>query len=113
MVQPDSGGQPILSEFANEPDMAELVNSFVSELPEKVQAVRAAYESRDLATLAMLAHRLKGAAGGYGFPMVTDAAAALESSVKAGPDPAALREQVEALIDLCARARACPVDGDA
>jgi len=113
MIQPNPGQQPILSEFANEPDMADLVNSFVAELPEKVQAFRAAYESEDLTALAVLAHRLKGAAGGYGFSVVTHAAAELEKTVKLGSEPVALRDQVEALIGLCARIRACPVDGDA
>jgi HPt (histidine-containing phosphotransfer) domain-containing protein len=113
MIQPNRSQDAILSEFANEPDMSEIIGMFVAEMPEKIEAIRAACEKDDVAALSVLAHRLKGSAGGYGFPTLTDAAAELELAVKYGADLAAVREQVESLVGLCARIRACPVDGDA
>ena len=56
--------------------------------------------------LARLAHQLKGAAGGYGFPRITDAAGRLESCVKAGADLDQLRARAADLAGLCQRARA-------
>ena len=50
--------------------------------------------------------QLKGAAGGYGFPSITQAAKDLETSAKAQEDLDRLREDVDSLADLCRHARA-------
>src|SRR5687767_9534646 len=72
----------LISDLAGEPDPADLVELFVNNLPIRVQAIRRACSEADLATLIMLAHQLKGSAGGYGFPAITEAAANLEASIK-------------------------------
>ncbi len=101
---PESGR--IVSEFANDPDMAELVESFVSELPDRIRAIQDACDSADLTLLATLVHQLKGAAGGYGFPSVTEASAVLEASTRARADLAVIQEQLDALVGLCRRVQA-------
>jgi len=95
----------LLSEFADGSDMAKLVEMFVAELPGKIAAIEKALAEEDLKVLAMGAHQLKGAAGGYGFPSVTEAAKDLESSARADEDLAAVREKLEVLADLCRGAR--------
>ena len=50
------------------------------------------------------AHHLTGAAGGYGFQPITDAAAQLERAIT-DPGPATVTDALERLALLCASAR--------
>jgi PAS domain S-box-containing protein len=105
-----SSPDPICSHYADDPDMAELVAAFVGRAPATAEALTQALKREDWPTLARLAHNLKGAAGGYGFPAVTLAAGELEQAVKAD----AAREAAPALERVCAllrRLRACQVGG--
>lgn len=105
MAQADAQA-PLVSEFADDADMLELVEMFVSELPERVSALQNALKAQDIANLARTAHQLKGAAGGYGFPTITDAAAELEKCAKAADQIDKLAQEVKNVADLCTRARA-------
>ncbi|MEM8783189.1 MAG: Hpt domain-containing protein [Planctomycetota bacterium] len=69
---------PLRSVYAGDAEFGELIELFVSELPEKVEAIDATLMSRDFRALRTLAHQLKGAGGGYGFPDITDASRTLE-----------------------------------
>jgi len=86
------------------PGSAKLVVTFVSKLGERCDAIRAAIDAKDFETLKRLAHQLKGAAGGYGFPAITDAAAALERAT--ADDAAKLPELIRKLTEMCDQARA-------
>ena len=101
----DNGSDALVSELADH-DMLELVEMFVASLPDRIAAIEKAIDTRDLATLARLVHQLKGAAGGYGFPSITEAAREIHPDRMAREDPETLRHQVRALVDLCRRARA-------
>lgn len=104
-----TGGSPILSEFAGDPDMAELVELFVSEMPARIESLSAAWNSGDVTTLKRLTHQLKGASAGYGFPTIGTAAAAIEDRLRTigsdglGDQAAALASQVRELADMCKR----------
>jgi len=50
----------------------------VGELPDKIAALEKAIGGQDIAAVATLAQQLKGSAGGYGFPSITQAAKVLE-----------------------------------
>jgi len=102
-------GEPLLSSFASNPDMVELVEYFVGELGDRMAAIRAALERNDRATIRRIAHQLRGAAGGYGFHTVGEAAAEVERLAHADASPLDdLRGAADALISLCARARVRP-----
>lgn len=103
-------GKPLVSEFAHDPDMQELVGMFVDEMPERVRSLEDLWQARDLGTLTRVAHQLKGASGGYGFTSVGKAAGHLEELLKRTPPDcpperhlADLRSRVDELIDLCRR----------
>jgi HPt (histidine-containing phosphotransfer) domain-containing protein len=99
--------EPILSDFAEDPDMKDLLGTFVSELPHKLAAIREAWDHDNLASLTRIAHQLKGAGGGYGFGVIGDAAARLEATLTTGTqDVDRARAQMDELIDLCQRAQA-------
>ena len=96
--------QPVRSTFADDPEMHELIEFFVEEIPNRVRAMSTAWEKNDLESLKRLAHQLKGSSGGYGFEVISKAAAVLELQLK-DDDRAldALAEDYQQLIDLCNR----------
>ena len=106
MSQAASEG-PLISEYASDADMLELIEMFVAELPERVTALNDAMAAGDLARVGGLAHQLKGAGGGYGYPTITDSAFTLETMAKAGTDDLdAVRRNIDELVSLCNRASA-------
>ncbi len=99
---------PLVSELANEPDLAEILQTFVEELPQRIAALNDALGREDYQTIARLAHQLKGAAGGYGFPSITEVAAQLEKTAALQRDLSKLATEINELAVLCGRARARP-----
>lgn len=101
---------PLRSIYADDPEMAELVQLFVEEMPERTARLRHAVDAEDLASLTRLAHQLKGAAAGYGFPVIGERAGTIEDRCKsldaAGGVPAELAGEVTAFIELCSTASA-------
>ncbi|MEL6497320.1 MAG: Hpt domain-containing protein [Planctomycetota bacterium] len=97
---------PIRSEFAGDPDMLELVESFVSELPDRAAKLASSLDEGDLDALTRLAHQLSGACGGYGFAPIGDVARRLEqrlTATDARVELAHIRDQVDELVALCGR----------
>ena len=97
---------PIQSDFDGDPQMRELIELFVSQMPSKATQLSALFEGQQLDELQRLAHQLKGAAGGYGFGVISEAAADLERSIKAEAELESMRSQIDQLIDLCQRTSA-------
>ena len=112
MADPQSGKGPIHSEFAGDPEMKELIELFLSELPVRIESLRAAHAAGDAVVLRRLAHQLRGASAGYGYPALGNAAGAVEDrlrtlGVESGPSPQALAKinaEIGALVDMCRRA---------
>lgn len=100
------GTSPLRSTFADDPEMGELVAFFVDAMGERVAALSAALDNRDMVLLHRLAHQLKGAAKGYGFGPITDRAATLDALLKedpAGFDIDTVTAAADRLIALCMR----------
>ena len=94
---------PIYSTFGDDPDLGELVELFVSEMPERIEALSQFYQQTDWEGLGRIAHQLKGAAGSYGFDAVTPFAARLEALAKTGQPRAELDDAYEELAAVCGR----------
>jgi HPt (histidine-containing phosphotransfer) domain-containing protein len=104
-----STGPAVRSQFANEPEMRELVEMFVSELPQRTQALLDAFTAQQWEMVQRVSHQLKGASAGYGFPTIGTAAGRVEEAVKAGPTTTAdavtqLNDSIRQLVSLCQRA---------
>ncbi len=84
--------------------MAELLEHFLRELPQRVESVSRAWESRELSTLKRLAHQLKGSCAGYGYPTIGNAAASVESGLAADAPLERVAADVDELVALCRRA---------
>jgi PAS domain S-box-containing protein len=89
-----------------EPELQGLMAIFVTGLKERADAMETSFETRDLERLAGLAHQLKGTARAYGFPQLTDQAAALEAAVVTGQPMDHVRTRVACVVELC-RAAGC------
>ncbi len=96
----------IVSTFADDPEMADLVELFTGELPKRIESIESAFEAQSWDSLRTIAHQLKGSAPSYGFESIGQAAGKVEHGVVAGPDAESLRGDVEALLSLCRRAAA-------
>ncbi len=94
---------PIRSEYADDAGMRELVESFVSEMPERLRALEAAFESGERDSLRRLAHQMKGACGGYGFDTLSESASRLERALDGSDELSSLRRQLDELVSMCSR----------
>ena len=101
--------EPIISDLSGDEDLIDIIEEFVDELPDRVSAMTTAFEEQNFEELRRLAHQLKGAAGGYGFPSITDSALQVELAAdlkNADQATDKLVKDIEALTELCRRARA-------
>lgn len=71
---------PVYSDYAGDPEFAELLRTFFKALPTLSRELQALVAARRIDDLRMHAHHLKGTGGGYGFPQLTAAATALEAA---------------------------------
>ena len=85
--------------------MIEQMQLFVDELPQKVVDLHILLADHDSESIARLAHRIREAAGELGFAGITQAAADVESSAEVHVNMEALSQQVQALAEMCNRAR--------
>jgi histidine phosphotransfer protein HptB len=95
----------LYSPLAEDPDLRDIVDLFVAELPQRVQNVLDRFQTRDWDGLRRTAHQLKGAAGSYGFEPITPAAARVEDAVARRCPEEELSQAVSELVMLCGRAR--------
>jgi HPt (histidine-containing phosphotransfer) domain-containing protein len=93
---------PVRSEFAEDEDFRELLEPFVASMPEKRRSLADLFRNGQIDELGRLAHQLKGAAGGYGFPEVSTAAALLQEACH-DRDAARVEQVVNGLLELLAR----------
>ena len=99
----------IYSQLGADEDLAELIDLFVSEIPDRLAILQRLAENGQYDALARYAHQLKGAGGSYGFPQLTAVAASLERAAKARLTVADLTAAWTQLADVAGRLRAHPV----
>ncbi len=97
--------KPLLSDFADDTDMMEIIEPFVLGLEERVAAMQQALATSDYETLSCVAHQLKGAAGGYGYPSISEAAKVVELGAKSQQPQSSLESPLAHVVSLCAGAR--------
>ncbi len=101
--QPDDS--PIVSELADDPDLREVAEVFVQDLPCQLQKIGEAVDSADLDQLKYLIHTIKGAGGSSGFPVIMAKAAETEQFILTG-ELDSLKTAIDELTQLCQRATA-------
>lgn len=103
-----STGKPIYSSLARDPDLVEIVDMFVAELPERIAVVLQHLERHDWEALRRAAHQLRGAGGSYGFQPITTSAARVEQLVQQKAPEESIRNAVNELAQICYRAQTRP-----
>jgi HPt (histidine-containing phosphotransfer) domain-containing protein len=95
----------IYSRLVDDPDLQEIVGMFVEEMPERISKLLDQLETKDWDALRRTAHQLKGAAGSYGFDIVTTYAGKVEAAVRDKEPEQQIHDTVAELVDLCQRMR--------
>jgi HPt (histidine-containing phosphotransfer) domain-containing protein len=101
LVDETGEAEPLRSEFADDPDMADALAYYVDRLPRIAEELQSASARGERDELARLLHQLKGSAGSYGFPTIGEAARAAESAVRGVADTAALALALDRVAALC------------
>ncbi len=96
---------PVYSTFGDDPDLGELVEMFVEEMPDRVENLISQFDARNWGDLGRAAHQMKGAAGSYGFDVLTPCAARLEALVRGNEPEDQIKQGLDALTELCNRVR--------
>jgi HPt (histidine-containing phosphotransfer) domain-containing protein len=101
MVETGHQNNGLYSRFGTDPDLGELVDLFVAEMPARIESILVRAERRDWESLRRSAHQLKGSAGSYGFSQLTTPAMRLETAIKDQREEALILEMLQELVDLC------------
>ncbi|UZE96101.1 response regulator [Alkalimarinus alittae] len=77
-----------------DPDLRPIVEHFVKGVPQRVEAMIAAFSQKNWDELRSQSHQIKGTAGSLGFPELTERASRLETAIKQGEN-----ENIQGLFD--------------
>jgi PAS domain S-box-containing protein len=92
----------------NDPEMLPLLIEFIEGLPNRLRDLQSAADHADTTQIALLAHKLKGSAGMYGFPELSIVAGKFEAAAKKD-DRAEYSNYVQQLFSILERIQvACP-----
>ncbi|NQV27048.1 MAG: response regulator [Rhodopirellula sp.] len=95
---------PLVSDFADDPDMLEIIELFIDGLQERIKSIQAAFQDRVFSTMSSIAHQLKGAAGGYGYPSISELAFDVEQLAKQNASETQIGDALNLLVEQCHRA---------
>jgi PAS domain S-box-containing protein len=96
--------EPLISDFADDPDMLEIIEMFIDGLHERIESIQAAFNDRIFTTVSGIAHQLKGAAGGYGYPTLSELGFEVEQLAEQNAPDQQIEEALTLLIEQCHRA---------
>lgn len=103
MADANQSSEPIHSEFSDDPEMSELIDYFVREMPDRAMSLCEAWRDGRMDDLRTIAHQMKGAGPGFGFLEIGEVAARLEDAIDQQSELDSIREELDALVDLCRR----------
>lgn len=96
----------IYSTLGDDPDLGEIVELFVEEMPARMAALTSCRDAQDWQQLGRLAHQLKGACGSYGFAQLTAQAARLEKACRCDePTEEQMLAELQQMLSMCSRVR--------
>ena len=89
--------------LASHSKMKKILAEFVEGLPAQVASLIELLEKRDLASLRRVAHKLRGAGGGYGFERITALAKLAEQGIQEEKSIEEIASRVDGLVHLIRR----------
>ena len=99
----EKGGN-ITSFLAENPDYTKLIETFVGNLPGRIEEMQSSLDENNLQDLAFKVHALKGLGGFAGFPIFTEKAKKIEQMIN-DCQIDKIQEQIDELARLCRRTR--------
>ena len=99
----EKGGE-ITSFLAENPDYTKLIETFVGNLPGRIEEMQSSLDENNLQDLAFKVHALKGLGGFAGFPIFTEKAKKIEQMIN-DCQIDKIQEQIDELARLCRRTR--------
>lgn len=97
---------PLYSDFGADDELADLVEMFVAEMPQRISALETLAAAHDWDEVGRTAHQLKGSSGSYGFQQLTPAASRVEEAIRGHEPEAMVLRAVAELLSLCRSVRA-------
>jgi CheY-like chemotaxis protein len=98
--------EPVLSNFANDPDMRPLIQGFVDSVPALLEELAECIYREDVEGVHRSAQRLQADAAGCGFEPVADLAANVVNALSAGEPLSEVRPKLTQLTDISRQVRA-------
>jgi HPt (histidine-containing phosphotransfer) domain-containing protein len=95
--------EQVYSNLADDPDLAELVNLFIANLPQFLATLHEHAGHGDWQSLERASHQLKGSSGCYGFDEVSTRAARLEDACRQLLPPDEIASTLTELEQYCGR----------
>jgi HPt (histidine-containing phosphotransfer) domain-containing protein len=95
----------VYSRLASDPDLREIVDLFVDEMPGRVATMLEQLNTADWDGLRRSSHQLRGAAGSYGFDAISPSAGKVEAAIRDNEPEQRIRETLDELVELCNRTR--------
>ena len=109
MTHTPAVARPLYSALGTDPDLREIVELFVEEMPDRTSSLLDRLQACDWEGLRRVTHQLKGAAGSYGFQPISSSAARLEDAIRKAQPEEEIRRFADELVDLCRRAVVGPL----
>lgn len=97
--------QPVYSIYGDDPNLADLVNIFVNELPQRLETLLSHAEVADWESIARVAHQLNELGSNYGFAKLSTLAARLELCCVEDRNSAEIFKALERFSEHCERVR--------
>ena len=95
-------GHEIISFLEGDPDYHKTIETFVDNLPGRIEQMRKALDAHNLKDLAFKAHALKGLGGFAGFAVYTEKAAEIENAIR-NQHVDKIQQQIDQMIQMCQR----------
>jgi PAS domain S-box-containing protein len=109
IVSQDTAGDEnsaIISKLVNDPELCEVMEIFIAELPLQLQKIAQAIDEKQLDQLCRLVHTLKGSCSSAGYPVLMEKARGVEQLVKDDVSFEEIHAKMQELNQLCQKAMA-------
>lgn len=100
----DTSQPPLISEEWSNIKMRPVILDFLQRLNGHIHELEQLFSQEDFDALSKLCGQLKGTAGGYGYPQISEIAGSLMEFCEPGCDVGLVKGQLNELIDLCSSA---------
>jgi two-component system, sensor histidine kinase LadS len=92
---------PLRSQYASDPVIAELLSIYLDELQETADSIMAAFAESDLSEIQRLVHQVRGSAGAYGYPSITQLAGQIDDTIRIGAEFESIKPLTNELLGWC------------